>query len=55
VFYQNYDHPQYPQVYKPFVAYASCLDLLFNAGEKSMDIVRSGRRELVAAKKGIVA
>jgi hypothetical protein len=54
VFYQNYVHPQYYQVYKPFVAYASCLDLLFNAGEKSIDIIRSGRREPVAAKKGTV-
>lgn len=50
IFYQNYVHPQYTQVYKPFIAYASCIDLLFNEGEKSLEIIRSGRRELVEAK-----
>jgi hypothetical protein len=47
LFYQNYVHPEYNQVYKPFVSHASCIDLLFNEGERSVLIIRSGRRELM--------
>jgi hypothetical protein len=44
VTFQNYQHPQYVQIFPPFVPYASILDLIFNAGERSLAIVRSGRR-----------
>lgn len=54
VFFQNYVHPEYSQVYKPFMPYASCLDLLFNEGEKSAQIIRCGRRELVSVDKETV-
>jgi hypothetical protein len=43
VAYQNFRHPEYRQVYKPFVPFASCIDLLFNEGERSLGIIRSGR------------
>ena len=45
VFFQNYVHPEYRQLFPPFLPYASVLDLLFNEGPKSLEILRSGRRE----------
>jgi hypothetical protein len=44
VFFQNYYHPEYAQQFPPFCHYASVLDLLFNEGPRSLEIVRSGRR-----------
>ena len=43
--FQHYQHPEYRQLFRPFVPYASALDLLFNEGPGAMDIIRSGRRE----------
>lgn len=40
----SYEHPVYRQCYKPFVAYASVVDLLLNEGEAAGGIMRSGRR-----------
>jgi len=45
VLFQNYDHPGYRQLFPPFIPYASILDLIFNEGERSREIVRSGRRK----------
>jgi hypothetical protein len=46
LFYQNYEHPVYNQLYGGFASYMSIIDLLFNEGfEKSLEIIRSGRRE----------
>jgi hypothetical protein len=45
VLFQNYVHPEYRQLFPPFLPYASILDLLFNEGPKSLEIMRSGRRE----------
>jgi hypothetical protein len=42
--FQNYEHPQYSQLFPPFYPYASVLDLVFNEGERSMEIIRNGRR-----------
>ncbi len=42
--FQNYQHPEYGQQFPPFIPYASALDLLFNEGEQSLEIIRSGRR-----------
>ncbi len=44
VSFQNYEHPHYRQLFPPFCPYASVLDLLFNEGDRSMEIIRSGRR-----------
>ncbi len=42
--YQNFAHPEYEQQFMtkshPFEPYMSILDLLFNAGPKSMDVIR---------------
>jgi len=44
VLFQHYEHPSYRQLFPPFQAYASVLDLLFNEGENSLPMIRSGRR-----------
>ena len=44
VAFQNYEHPCYSQLFAPFCSHASALDLLFNEGERSLEILRSGRR-----------
>jgi hypothetical protein len=61
VVFQHYEHPQYRQLFPPFCPYASILDLIFNEGERALEILRSGRRDsflpdeigcLVSAKVG---
>ena len=45
VAYQDFTHPVYEQNHlkkKDFVPYMSAIDLLFNYGEQSIDIIRSG-------------
>jgi hypothetical protein len=44
VVFQHYEHPQYRQLFPPFCPYASILDLIFNEGERALEILRSGRR-----------
>ncbi len=44
VVFQHYEHPSYSQLFPPFLAHASVLDLLFNEGENTLPIVRGGRR-----------
>ena len=45
VAFHNYEHPIYFQQFPPFLEFASCIDLLMNEGPKSLEIIRSGRRE----------
>jgi hypothetical protein len=61
VIFQHYEHPRYRQLFSPFHPYASILDLIFNEGGQSLEILRSGRRtpflpeeagDLVSAKAG---
>ena len=40
-----YEHPDYPQLYRPFIPFATILDLIFNVGPAALEIMRSGRRE----------
>lgn len=44
----QYEHPVYLQQFDPFLSHASIIDLLFNEGPRSMEILRSGRRDTVA-------
>lgn len=43
VVFQDYAHPEYPQQYTPFVSHLSILDLIFNCGPDSLDVIRSTR------------
>lgn len=42
VAFQDYHHPVYPQLHGEFIPGLSVIDLLFNCGEKSMEIIKSG-------------
>jgi hypothetical protein len=44
VVFQEYFHPVYSQVYQPFLPYMSAVDLLFNEGPESKNIILSGSR-----------
>ena len=39
--YQQYDHPVYRQMYKDFISHLSVIDLIFNEGPASIDIIRN--------------
>ena len=39
--FQNYKHPSYRQLHGKFVPYLSIIDLLFNCGNRSMEIINS--------------
>jgi hypothetical protein len=43
VTFHQYQHPEYDQRFSPFMPYASSLDLLFNEGQRSNEILRTGR------------
>lgn len=55
VSFQNYEHPQYNQLFPPFRPYASALDLLFNEGDRSIEIIRSGRRPAFTPEQAALA
>ncbi len=40
--YQDYRHPDYPQLYGEFVSHLSIVDLLFNCGPQSLSIISRG-------------
>ncbi|MCX5833838.1 MAG: WbqC family protein [Deltaproteobacteria bacterium] len=44
VIFQEYHHPTYGQLYGQFEPYMSAIDLLYNHGEKSLDILRGNGR-----------
>lgn len=43
VYLHNYKHPNYSQCSGKFIPYASTIDLLFNEGENSKNIIKNGR------------
>lgn len=38
--FQDYKHPLYPQLWGEFMPYLSVIDLLFNCGEESLDVIK---------------
>ena len=46
----NYRHPIYKQSYDNFLSHASIIDLLFNEGHNSLDIIKNGRSEPLTLK-----
>lgn len=42
LYFQDYNHPEYNQLYGKFEPYMSIIDLLFNEGDDSLDILMSG-------------
>lgn len=45
VLFQDYGHPEYPQIFGTFEPYMSAIDLLFNCGADSLNILRSGSHQ----------
>lgn len=41
-YFQDYVHPEYPQIHGDFIPYMSVIDLLFNCGPNSLDVLMSG-------------
>lgn len=41
VVFQDYQHPIYPQLYGNFISHLSILDLLFNCGPNSLNVIRA--------------
>ena len=48
VVYHDYNHPTYPQVYPGFGPYLSAIDLLFNCGPKSLEILMRDQGAIIA-------
>lgn len=40
--YFRFQHPEYPQLFGEFLPYMSCIDLLFNCGDRSLSLIESG-------------
>lgn len=41
--FQSYQHPEYSQLFPPFISHLSIIDLLFNEGDKSLSILKEGK------------
>jgi hypothetical protein len=39
LYYQNFEHPEYSQCFEPFMPYMSIIDLLFNHGPRSRELL----------------
>jgi hypothetical protein len=48
--FQDYHHPVYPQLYGDFVPYLSVVDLLFNCGPGSLEVILDGQEELISCE-----
>lgn len=44
VIFDHYQHPTYTQIHGDFISHLSVIDLLFNCGPKSLDIIKSGSK-----------
>lgn len=40
--FQKYNHPNYPQLYGDFISHLSIIDLIFNCGSNSLDLLLGG-------------
>jgi hypothetical protein len=40
--YFKFQHPEYPQLFGEFLPYMSCIDMLFNCGDRSLGLIESG-------------
>jgi hypothetical protein len=45
--FQEYRHPEYPQLHGAFEPYLSVVDLLFNCGPESLDVIVSGQERTI--------
>ena len=52
--FQEYVHPEYPQLHGEFIAGSSIVDLLFNCGDNSLDILMEGNIAKAVAQPTVV-
>jgi hypothetical protein len=45
-YYQDFHHPLYKQTYEPFIPELSIIDLLFNYGDRSIEIIKNSGKYL---------
>lgn len=45
--YDDYRHPAYPQVYRGFEPYMAAIDLLFNCGPASLEVMMKGQEQVI--------
>jgi hypothetical protein len=38
--YNQFEHPEYEQLYEPFLPYMAVIDALFNCGPRAVDLLR---------------
>jgi len=50
LYWHRFDHPEYPQQHGEFVSHLSVIDLLFNMGEDSLELILQGEED--ALEKG---
>ena len=55
-YFQKYNHPEYKQLYGSFIPNLSIIDLLFNCGPESLNILMNGnvkKEQLIGVKKNL--
>ena len=56
LYWYEFSHPRYPQLYGDFVSHLSVIDLLFNAGDKALSVIRqASERSLRSADSQVSA
>ncbi|MCP4569524.1 MAG: WbqC family protein [FCB group bacterium] len=53
IIFQDYNHPHYAQLHGDFISHLSIIDLLFNCGDKSLEILMSGnltREDIISSR-----
>jgi hypothetical protein len=48
----EFDHPEYPQIGDDFIPYLSVIDMLLNAGEESLDLIRNSLENSLVIEDG---
>ena len=53
LFWYEFNHPTYPQLYGDFIPYLSIIDLLLNTGKDTMDYIRKGSKNALILDEGM--
>lgn len=52
LYWYEFNHPTYPQLYGDFIPYMSVIDLLFNVGENALNYIRKGSKNALILEGG---
>jgi len=52
LYWHEFHHPSYPQLYEDFMPYMSVIDLLFNTGEDAINYIREGGEKSLFLDEG---